>query len=61
MLAAETYRDIEETGLLTVEEYAASANEKPADVRLRLAIAGLIIEFLNAVGRNMDEGNESSL
>ena len=45
-----TYRDIEETGLLTVEEYAASANEKPADVRLRLAIAGLIIEFLNAVG-----------
>ena len=48
--AVGTYRDIEETKLLTVEEYARSANETPAEVRRRLQIAGLISEFLSAVG-----------
>ena len=48
--AVGTYRDIEETKLLTVEEYAQGANESPADVRKRLEIAGLINEFLNASG-----------
>lgn len=47
--AVGTYRDIVETGLLTVEEYARSANEAPAEVRRRLQIAGLISEFLSAV------------
>ena len=45
-----TYRDIIETGLLTVEEYAQSANESPAEVRKRLEIAGLICEFLDYAG-----------
>lgn len=44
-----TYRDIVQTGLLTVEEYAASANETPADVKKRIEIAGIICEFLNHV------------
>ena len=47
--AVGTYRDITETGLLTPEEYAASANEPVADVRKRLQIAGIISEFLMAV------------
>jgi hypothetical protein len=46
--AVGTYRDITETGLLTPEEYAASANEPVADVRKRLQIAGIITEFLTA-------------
>ncbi len=45
-----TYRDIEETKLLTVEEYASSANETPAEVRRRLEIAKLICEFLEYAG-----------
>ncbi len=47
--AVGTYRDVVETGLLTVEEYAQSANETPAEVRRRLQIAGLISEFLSSV------------
>lgn len=43
--AVGTYRDIVETGLLTVEEYAASANETPADVNKRLQVARMISEF----------------
>ncbi len=45
-----TYRDIIETGLLTPEEYAASANEALADVRKRLQIAEIISEFLTDIG-----------
>jgi len=41
-----TYRDIVQTGLLTVEEYAQSANEQPAAVRRRIEIAEIICEFL---------------
>ena len=41
-----TYRDVVQTGLLTVEEYAASANEALADVKKRIEIAGIICEFL---------------
>ena len=41
-----TYRDIVETGLLTKEEYAASANETLAEVNKRLEIAEIISEFL---------------
>ena len=44
-----TYRDIVQTNLLTVEEYAASANEAPADVKRRIEIAGIICEFLNYI------------
>ena len=47
--AVGTYRDIVETGLLTVDEYARSANETSAEVRRRLQIAGLISEFLSSV------------
>lgn len=45
-----TYRDIVETKLLTVEEYAASANESAADVKKRLEVAELIIQFLDYLG-----------
>lgn len=48
--AVGTYRDIVQTGLLTVEEYAASTNEPMADVRKRLEIAGFINEFLDYIG-----------
>lgn len=47
--AVGTYRDVVQTGLLTVEEYAASANEAPADVKKRIEIAGIICEFLNYI------------
>ena len=42
-----TYRDVVQTGLLTVEEYAASTNEAVAEVRKRIEAAGLVTEFLN--------------
>ena len=41
-----TYRDIEKTHLLTIEEYASSTNEPIADVKKRLEIAGIINDFL---------------
>ncbi len=41
-----TYRDIVQTKLLTAEEYAESSNEPVADVKKRIEIAGIIIEFL---------------
>ena len=44
-----TYRDIIQTRLLTVEEYAASTNESPADVKKRIEIAGVICEFLEYI------------
>ena len=44
-----TYRDTEETGLLTVEEYAASANEPVAEVKKRIAIAKMVTEFLGYI------------
>lgn len=44
--AVGTYRDVAQTGLLTVEEYAASTNEAIADVRKRIDIARVICEFL---------------
>lgn len=44
-----TYRDVVQTGLLTVEEYAESANEQPADVKKRIEIAEIISEFLDFV------------
>ena len=47
--AVGTYRDVVQTKLLTVEEYAASANESAADVRKRIEIAGIICEFLDHV------------
>ena len=40
------YHDIEETGLLTIEEYAQSTNEPESEVRRRLEIAKLMVEFL---------------
>lgn len=41
-----TYRDVVQTGLLTVEEYAASTNEAVADVKKRIEIASTVCEFL---------------
>ena len=48
--AVGTYRDVVQTNLLTVEEYAASANEAPAEVRKRIEIAQIISEFLIYLG-----------
>ena len=45
--AVGTYRDVVQTGLLSVTEYALSANEAPAEVRKRIEIAELISEFLD--------------
>lgn len=44
-----TYRDIELTGLLTAEEYAASANESVAEVKKRIAVAEMVTEFLEYI------------
>ena len=44
--AVGTYRDVVQTGLLTVEEYASSTNESVADVKKRIEIAGVVSEFL---------------
>ena len=44
-----TYRDIVQTGLLTIEEYASSANEPLADVRKRIEIAEMISDFLDYI------------
>lgn len=45
-MAIGAYHDITETQLLTIEEYAASTNETINDVKKRLEVAQLIIEFL---------------
>ena len=42
-----TYRDVVQTKLLTVEEYASSTNEGQAEVKKRIEIAEIICEFLN--------------
>ena len=44
-----TYRDVVQTHLLTVEEYAASTNETISDVKKRIEIAGIISEFLDYI------------
>ena len=44
-----TYRDTEQTGLLTIEEYAESANEPVAEVKKRIAIAKMVSEFLGYI------------
>lgn len=43
------YRDIEDNGLLTEEEYARSTNQKVSFVRKELNIARLVVEFLEAI------------
>lgn len=48
--AVGTYRDIVQTQLLTLKEYADSTNERPADVRKRIEIAEMICEFLEYIG-----------
>ena len=45
-----TYRDVVQTELLTIKEYAASTNEQPAEVRKRIEIAEVICEFLKYIG-----------
>ena len=45
-----TYRDVVQTELLTIKEYAASTNEQPADVKKRIEIAEVICEFLKYIG-----------
>lgn len=45
-----TYRDIVQTGLLTVEEYAESTNESVADVKKRLDTAAIVCDFLEYLG-----------
>ena len=44
-----TYRDVVQTGLLTIEEYASSANESIAEVKKRIEIAKIVCEFLNYI------------
>lgn len=44
-----TYRDIVQTGLLTIEEYASSANEPIAGVKKRIEIAEMISDFLDYI------------
>lgn len=44
--AVGTYRDIVQTQLLTIEEYAASTNEPLVEVKKRIEITGIICEFL---------------
>lgn len=41
-----TYRDVMQTKLLTIEEYASSTNETVADVRKRIEVAEVVCEFL---------------
>lgn len=43
------YRDVEENGLLTEEEYARSTNQKLSVVRKELDIARLLVEFLESI------------
>ena len=43
------YRDIEESKLLTEEEYARSTNKKVNTIRRELDIAKLLVEFLEAI------------
>ena len=45
-----TYRDVVQTELLTIKEYASSTNEKPAEVKKRIEIAEVICEFLEYIG-----------
>lgn len=45
-----TYRDVVQTKLLTVDEYASSTNEPLADVKKRILIAEVICEFLDYIG-----------
>ncbi len=47
--AVGTYRDVVQTKLLTVEEYAASTTESVVEVRKRIETAGLISEFLDFI------------
>lgn len=42
-----TYRDVVQTGLLTIEEYASSTNESIADIKKRIEVAAIVSEFLN--------------
>lgn len=43
------YHDIVETGLLTEDEYARSTNEPIGDVRRRIEVAKLMVEFLEFI------------
>ena len=43
------YRDVVENRLLTVEEYARSCNETESEVRQRIDIAKLMVEFLEFI------------
>ena len=45
--AVGTYRDVVQTGLLTVKEYAESANESISEVNERIEVAKVICEFLD--------------
>lgn len=43
------YRDIEETHLLSVEEYAKSTNQNINEVQKQLELSKLLVEFLEAI------------
>lgn len=43
------YSDIVETGLLTEDEYSRSTNEPLSDVRRRIEVAKLMVEFLDFI------------
>lgn len=47
--AVGTYRDVVQTNLLTVEEYASSTNETVAEVKKRIEVAAIVCEFLTHI------------
>ena len=47
------YHDIIETRLLTIEEYARSTNETESDIKVRVEVAKLMVEFLEFINAPM--------
>ncbi len=43
------YNDVIESGMLSVEEYARSTNESESDVKRRIEVAKLMVEFLEFI------------
>lgn len=43
------YNDIIETKLLTIEEYASSVNQTPAEIKLEIEKANLLVDFLDFI------------
>lgn len=48
--AVGTYLDVEKNGTVSVQEYAQYSNEPESEVRKRISIAKLVVEFLDYLG-----------